>query len=584
MKKKILPIIAALALIVVVALFMVLGNVIEKYTPTKETQDLSIHYNVTSDSEAAIIYNNELVEAKAKVINNVVYLSLDTVKTYINDRFYWDANENLLRYATANDLVSVPAESTSYTITKDTHSSDHIIVKADAQTAYIAIDFIKEYSDFTYEVFDGPNRVVITTAWGDYTVATAKKDTEIRVLGGIKSPILTEVTKGTELTVLAPDETWTEVITADGIIGYIKSKNLGDTSTKTLTSDFIAEEFAHIAKDFEINMAWHQVTSRSANSNLSSILQSTKGINVISPTWFYLKDTSGNIGSLASSDYVDYCHQHGVEVWGLVSNFGAKDQGLENPDLTEILTYSSRRDSLVNNLISSAIQYNLDGINVDFESVDPAVGDAYVQFIRELSLKCANNGLVLSVDNYVPTAYTAFYDRKEQALFADYVVVMAYDEYYGGSEEAGPTASIGFVTEGIENTLKEVPAEQVILGMPFYSRVWKKTPTTDSETTSTEESADSYVLYDLSSYAAGMGEQKRLANANGVEPIWLEEYGLHFVEYENGGSIYQIWMEDVTSLEQKLKVMDAYGLAGGAFWKLGLEQSAVWDTIIKYIN
>ena len=584
MKKKILPIIAALALIVVVALFMVLGNVIEKYTPTKETQDLSIHYNVTSDSEAAIIYNNELVEAKAKVINNVVYLSLDTVKTYINDRFYWDANENLLRYATANDLVSVPAESTSYTITKDTHSSDHIIVKADAQTAYIAIDFIKEYSDFTYEVFDGPNRVVITTAWGDYTVATAKKDTEIRVLGGIKSPILTEVTKGTELTVLAPDETWTEVITADGIIGYIKSKNLGDTSTKTLTSDFIAEEFAHIAKDFEINMAWHQVTSRSANSNLSSILQSTKGINVISPTWFYLKDTSGNIGSLASSDYVDYCHQHGVEVWGLVSNFGAKDQGLENPDLTEILTYSSRRDSLVNNLISSAIQYNLDGINVDFESVDPAVGDAYVQFIRELSLKCANNGLVLSVDNYVPTAYTAFYDREEQALFADYVVVMAYDEYYGGSEEAGPTASIGFVTEGIENTLKEVPAEQVILGMPFYSRVWKKTPTTDSETTSTEESADSYVLYDLSSYAAGMGEQKRLANANGVEPIWLEEYGLHFVEYENGGSIYQIWMEDVTSLEQKLKVMDAYGLAGGAFWKLGLEQSAVWDTIIKYIN
>ena len=584
MKKKILPIIAALALIVVVALFMVLGNVIEKYTPTKETQDLSIHYNVTSDSEAAIIYNNELVEAKAKVINNVVYLSLDTVKTYINDRFYWDANENLLRYATANDLVSVPAESTSYTITKDTHSSDHIIVKADAQTAYIAIDFIKEYSDFTYEVFDGPNRVVITTAWGDYTVATAKKDTEIRVLGGIKSPILTEVTKGTELTVLAPDETWTEVITADGIIGYIKSKNLGDTSTKTLTSDFIAEEFAHIAKDFEINMAWHQVTSRSANSNLSSILQSTKGINVISPTWFYLKDTSGNIGSLASSDYVDYCHQHGVEVWGLVSNFGAKDQGLENPDLTEILTYSSRRDSLVNNLISSAIQYNLDGINVDFESVDPAVGDAYVQFIRELSLKCANNGLVLSVDNYVPTAYTAFYDREEQALFADYVVVMAYDEYYGGSEEAGPTASIGFVTEGIENTLKEVPAEQVILGMPFYSRVWKKTPTTDSETPSTEESADSYVLYDLSSYAAGMGEQKRLANANGVEPIWLEEYGLHFVEYENGGSIYQIWMEDVTSLEQKLKVMDAYGLAGGAFWKLGLEQSAVWDTIIKYIN
>lgn len=585
MKKKILPIIAAIAFILVVVLFMVLGNIIEKYTPTKETRDLSEHYQVTSDDEAAIIYNNDRMDTKAKVINGVVYLSLDTVKTYINDRFYWDTNENLLRYATATDLISVPAESTNYTITKDSHSSNHIIVKADAETAYIAIDFVKQYSDFTYEIFDNPNRVIITTQWGDYAVATAKKDCEIRVLGGIKSPILTEVSKGNELTVLAPDETWTEVITSDGIIGYIKSKNLNNTTTRTITSDYIEEEFSHIKKDFEINMAWHQVTSRSANNNLSSILQSTKGLNVISPTWFYLKDTKGNIGSLASNDYVSYCHQHGVEVWGLVSNFGAKDQGLENPDLTEILTYSSRRDNLVNNLISSAIQYNLDGINIDFESVDPVVGDSYIQFIRELSLKCANNGLVLSVDNYVPTAYTAFYDRAEQALFADYVVIMAYDEYYAGSEDAGPTASIKFVTEGVENTLKEVPADQIILGMPFYTRVWKKTPTSDSNNTSTEEgSADSYVIYNISSYAAGMGEQKRLANANGVEPVWLEDYGLHYVEYKNGGSIYQFWMEDVTSIEQKLKVMDKHQLAGAAFWKLGLEQSAVWDTIIKYIN
>lgn len=583
MKKKILPIIAALALIVVVALFMVLGSIIEKYTPTKETQDLSIHYNVTSANEAAIIYNNELLEAKAKVINNVVYLGIDTVKSHLNDRFYWDANENLLRYATATDLVSVPAESTTYTITKNSHSSNHIVVKADADTAYVAIDFLGKYCDFSYNYFENPNRIVLTTAWGDYTIASAKKDSEIRVLGGIKSPILTEVTKGSVLTVLAPDETWTKVITDNGIIGYIKSKNLSATSIQTRTSDFVEEEFAHIKKDFEINMAWHQVTSRAANSNLSSVLQNTKGINVLSPTWFYLKDTKGNIGSLASSDYVDYCHQHGIEVWGLVSNFGAKDQGLENPDLTEILTYSSRRDNLVNNLISAAIQYNLDGINVDFESVSPSVGDAYIQFIRELSLKCANNGLVLSVDNYVPTAYTAFYNRAEQALFADYVVIMGYDEYTSNSEEPGPTASIGFVKDGVVNTIKEVPANQIILGMPFYARVWKKTPAAGSDT-STEGSADSYIIYDISCYSASMGEQKRLANANGATPIWLDDYGLHFVEYENSGSIYQIWMEDVTSLEQKLKVMDSYGLAGGAFWKLGLEQSAVWDTIIKYIN
>lgn len=583
MKKKILPIIAALTLIIVVALFMVLDNIIEKYTPTKATQDLSIYYNITTDNDVAIIYNNEQLEEKAKVINNVVYLNIDMVKTLLNNRFYWDANENLLRYTTSKDLITVPAESTNYTITKDTHSSNYIIVKLDAETAYIAIDFLEKYCDFTYDYFENPNRLVLTTIWGDYTIASAKKDCEIRVLGGIKSPILAEVSKDSKLTILAPDETWTKVITDNGIIGYIKSKNLSSTSVQTVSSNFVKEEFTHIKKDFEINMAWHQVLNQSANNNLSSILQNTKGVNVLSPTWFYLKDTKGNLGSLASSDYVDYCHQHGIEVWGLVSNFGAKDQGLENPDLTEILTYSSKRDTLVNNLISAAIQYNLDGINVDFESVDPAVGDAYIQFIRELSLKCANNGLVLSVDNYVPTAYTAFYNRAEQALFADYVVIMGYDEYYAGSEEAGPTASIGFVRDGVENTLKEVPADQIILGMPFYSRVWKKTPTSGSDTSS-EENADSYIIYDISSYPASMGEQKKLVSANGATPVWLEEYGLHYVEYKNKDSIYQIWMEDVVSIEQKLKVMDSYKLAGAAFWKLGLEQSAVWDTIIKYIN
>ena len=79
---------------------------------------------------------------------------------------------------------------------------------------------------------------------------------------------------------------------------------------------------------------------------------------------------------------------------------------------------------VVNQIISAAIQYDLDGINLDFESLNSeAVGDSCIQFIRELSLKCANNGVVLSVDNYVPSAYTAFYDREEQANFADYVVI-----------------------------------------------------------------------------------------------------------------------------------------------------------------
>lgn len=594
MKKKIVPFLAAGALIIVVLLFMFLSSLIEKYTPTKDRQELSDYYALTSEDEAAIVLNDEVIETKGRVINGVVYLDYNFIHDNINSRFYWDANENKLLYATPTDLITVNAESDTYTITKDSQSFGHIIVKADASTAYVAIDFVKQYSDFSYTICENPNRILLTTQWGKYNVASLKKATELRYQGGIKSPILADLDKSTVVTVLEPDETWTKVMTEDGIIGYVKSKTLGSTSTETATSDYVAEEFTHIKKDFKINMAWHQITNADANSSLSSVLQNTKGINVISPTWFYLNDNNGNIVSLASSSYVDYCHQHGIEVWALVSN-------LENKDVnsTEVLTYTSRRENLINNLISAAIQYNLDGINVDFESLSSDVGDGYIEFIRELSLKCANNGIVLSVDNYVPTSYTAFYNRAEQALFADYVVVMAYDEHYAGSEEAGPVASIGYVKEGVANTLKEVPADQIIMGMPFYTRVWIETPvssdTTASETTdnaeaSTEEvtvedgSSDSYTLYELTTYATNMSEIQNLISANDATPVWSEEAGQNYVQYENNGVIYKIWIEDALSLEEKLKVLQSNNLAGGSFWKLGLENASVWNTIIKYIN
>lgn len=574
MKKKIIPVIAAAVLILVVILFMALGDFIEKYTPSNETEDLSSYYNLSSDTDIALIINNEVIDAKGRMINNIPYLSYEAVRSYLNPRFYWDSNENILRYATANDLISASAESNTYTVSKDTRTFDSTIVTSDASTAYLALDFVKQYSDFDYTLYTEPNRLVITTAWGDYTVASAKKKSDIRYQGGIKSPILKEIEKNTQLTILESGEKWTKVSTEDGIIGYVRSKNLGSSSTLTKTSDYVPEEFTHITKNFKINMAWHQVTNQSANGNIASVLQNTKGINVISPTWFYLNDNNGNLASLASTKYVDYCHQNSIEVWALVSN-------LENPDASaeEVLSHTSSRDNLTNNLISAAIQYDLDGINIDFEALNvDLVGTSFIQFIRELSIKCANNGIVLSVDNYVPSAYTNFYNRAEQALFADYVVLMAYDEHYAGSSEAGSVASIGYVTEGVKNTLADVPADQLILGMPFYTRVWSETPVDNPDA---EDGSQSYTL---SSYAASMSDVRKLISANGLEPIWFDEVGQNCVEYENNGVRYKIWIEDAASLEQKLTVLSSNNLAGGAFWKLGMEDSSVWDTIIKYIN
>lgn len=576
MKKKIVPVLTAGALILVIILILILSQIIEKYTPSKEHEELTEYYNISSDDDVALILNHKVLEDKGKWIDDTIYLDIDTVQNYLNSRFYWDSNENKLLYVTANDLVSADAGSADYYVTKTKNTFSHTIVKVDTTTAYVALDFVAQYTNLTYEQLDEPNRVILTSEFGDYETTNVKRNTQIRHKGGIKSPIVADVTKGTTLTLLETGDTWSKVMTEDGIIGYIKNKMISGITTATLTSDFTEEAHAHITKDFKINMGWHQVTNQTANSQVASVISATKGLNVISPTWFYLNDNNGGIASLASSEYVTYCHQNGVEVWALVSN-------LENSDVntSEVLTYTSRRETLINNLISSAIQYNLDGINVDFESLNASeVGDSYIEFIRELSLKCANNGIVLSVDNYVPSDYTAFYDREEQAAFADYIVIMAYDEHYAGSEEEGSVASIGFVTNGVTDTLKEVPASQTILGVPFYTRVWSLTPTEDS----TESEDDSYVLYSLDSYAAGMKEVQNLISANGAAATWSDEDGQYYVEYENDGVTYKIWVEDATSIEEKLNVMKENDLAGASFWKLGLEDSTIWDTIIKYIN
>lgn len=586
MKKKTIPILTVCALIVIIVAIIGGSVLLRKYSPSKEHKDLTSYYNITADNQVAIVLNNELTSSYATLIDGHIYVDYNFVHDTLNSRFYWDHNENILLYATSRDLISAEADSNKYLITKSSVDYGRPVVKANSDSAYIDLDFVKEYTDLTYEYIKDPNRIVITNQWGDYDTASVKKNTAVRVKGGIKSPILKDITETSDVTVIEQGDNWSKILTDDGIIGYVQNKRMSDISTKTRTSDFTPDTFAHITKDFNICMAWHQVTNYSANTNIASVLSSTKGVNVISPTWFYLNDNNGNLANLASLDYVNYCHSQGVEVWALVSNLENKDA-----DSAEVLTHTSKRQNLVNQIVSMAIQYNLDGINLDFESLNQSkVGDAYIEFVRELSIKCANNGIVLSIDNYVPTSYTAFYNRAEQANFADYVVIMGYDEHYAGSD-AGSVSSIGWVKQGVADTLAEVPANQVILGMPFYTRVWQLTKNTTSSKDSTDskdnndtKDNDNTSDYDVSSKIYGMRAADALLADNGVTKTWDKESGQNYAEFTSGDSTFKVWLEDASSTEERLKVMQDNKLAGASFWKLGFETSDVWNTIIKYTN
>jgi len=603
---------AVVILVVLIVGITSLNTILKQYLPSSDTTDYASFYGLESEEDVLLTYDNEVLDETGLMMDGELYIPYDVLHSYLNERFYWDETEQILRYTLPEGIVNAEAETAEYTVAKEAQTADAVIVHVADGEMYLSLSFIEQYTDIRWDYYEEPNRVVISDAWGEVEYVTVKSSTQLRELGGVKSSIITELEKGDRVIVIEEMDSWTEVCTEDGFVGYVKNKSLGSTQTELYESDFDEAEFTHISRSYTINMAWHQVTSQDANANVSSVIASTSGLNVISPTWFYLNDDEGGIASLASSDYVTYCHQQGIEVWALVSN-------LENDevDTTQVLNVTSSRDALVNNLVSEAIKYDLDGINVDFESLEAEAGAGFLQFIRELSIKCRNNSIVLSVDNYAPASYNEFYNRDEQAVFADYIVLMAYDEHYNGSEE-GSVASLSFVTQAVEDTLEEVPSEQVILGVPFYTRVWKLTPDettaeddsgvldsdestadddgnaaesdesvadSDENTSETDtDTTDNGDGYTLTSEAISMSEAETRVAANDATYEWLEDCGQYYVEYEYGGSTYKIWIENEYSIEKKLEVMQSNGLAGASFWKLGFEKNTVWDTIAEFMD
>ena len=572
-----------MSLVIILAVLAVIAAFVwKRYSPTKEKYDLNKYYGIEQEGQVAITVDNQVVEPHGMVSDGKVYVQYDVVRNYINSRFYWDPNENVLLYTLPNDMVTVEVGSKDYSVSKEKKSEDYVILKTEGSTAYIALDFVQQYTNIEYEIYDDPSRVMIISDWGETTVATVKRDTQVRYQGGVKSPVLTELNKKDEVTIIESEENWKKVRTKDGFIGYVKNNALKKEETKTISRDFEEQEFNSITKDYTINMAWHNVTNSDANSTVLQRIAESKGLTTIAPTWFHVSDTDGNLDSIASADYVNYAHQSNIEVWAAVRDF---DGGISSYEESyEVLSYTSKRENLINQLISEALRVGIDGINVDFEKISEECGEHYIQFIRELSVRCRQNGIVLSVDNYVPKGYNMQYDRKEQGIVADYVVIMGYDEHFSGSPEAGSVSSYNFVKEGIEETLKEVPAEKIISGIPFFTRLWEETPKTDEELKEQEGTDQAEYTMNVTSQALDMASAQAKVAEAGAEITWDEETQQNYATWTVENTTYEIWLEDEQSIEPKLKLMKDNKLAGTAAWALGQESSEVWTLILKYVN
>ena len=543
MKKQQKPVVIVCILILVLAVVGVGTHFIKKYIPTKERMDLTEYYGQTGEDEMTVILGTDIMETKAAKSGDRVYLPLDMVNTYLNQRYYWDSTNQQILYATPSELQYYPVSESG---------DSEVWLKDD--TVYLNLDFIKKYTDLDAYVYDNPSRIAIQHQFTSVNTVTVKKDTSIRYRGGIKSPILTDVSEGTTLIYMEALEDWVQVATMDGYIGYVQKDTLSDMETKDFERDFQKEEYTYLTMEDKVNLSWHQVTTQEANAYLADSIANISGVNVISPTWFYIQDTAGNIGNIASADYVSLAHERGLKVWGLIDNFTA------DVSTTDTLSQLASRQNIIQQLVQTALSVGLDGINVDFESLSEDAGPHFLEFLRELSIECHKNNLVVSVDNPVPEDFTSHYDRKEQGLVVDYIIIMGYDEHYVGSD-AGSVASLPWVEQGVQDTITEVAPERTILAIPFYTRLWKTTGGA------------------VTSEAIGMDEAQNVLSANAVEPVWDGSVGQNYATFEQDNSTYQIWLEDAQSIAEKVKLIPKYNLAGVAQWKLGFENSSIWQTI-----
>ena len=555
---------------------------IKKYGPSKEKADLKNYYGIEKENQLAVIVDNEVLGAKGIVLDGKPYVEYSVVRDYLNGRFYVDYKENILLYTLPKGTIEAGVGSTEYTLQKEKKSVGYAILKMDGDIAYIALDFIQEYTNIDFQAYENPNRVMIVSDWGETTVATIKRDTQVRHRGGVKSPILTEVSKKDVVTVIEDEDGWKKVRTKDGFVGYVKTSCLKNETVETISREFQEQKYSNISKDYTINMAWHVVTNRTANDSVLSMIADSKGLTTISPTWFTVADTKGNINSLASSQYVNYAHQSNIEVWALVRDF---DGGISSYEESyELLSRTSSRERLINQLIAEVLKTGIDGINVDFEKISKECGEHYIQFIRELSVMCRKNGILLSVDNYVPKGFNAHYNLQEQGIVADYVIIMGYDEHYAGSPESGPVASLQYVRTGIEETLKVVPKEKTINAVPFYTRLWKEVPKTKEELEAQEGTEAAEYPMNVTSQVYGMARAEQIIADARAQVIVDETTGHNYATWENGGATYKIWLEDHTALTAKLKLMKEKELAGVAAWRLGFEKPGTGELIQKYVN
>ncbi|PHV70385.1 hypothetical protein CS063_10930 [Sporanaerobium hydrogeniformans] len=531
-----------------------------KMMPVGEKIDPLVYFDEFKNNGINLVYKDQRIDLEEPVLleDAKIYVSYDFARNYVSDTIYYDKTEKILTITTLEELLRMTPDSKEGVLNGETISLEAPIIERGGKL-YLPESLLEErFKVDVYVTLEDQLFVAVDLKEARET-AKVKSKTELRTHPQYKSTYMDNLQRGEQVVIYKEEGEFLRVQSEKGFIGFIPK---GAVKERTQQAGLTVEEEILPKPSNPLNekvkLVWDQLGSKNPGNWGTSKYDHVTQANVISPTWFEFADEKGNLIDRGTVEYVQEAKKRGLQVWPLISH------NFTEPALTRtILTSTKKRQHVIDQLIEKAEFYGVDGLNIDIENVQSDFSAEWIQFMRELSVQVKSKGFTLSVDIYMPSNWSNHYARVELAQVCDYFIVMAYDQHWSGSEVAGSVAELPWVEEGLQKNLEEVPKSKLVLGIPFFTRVW-------------EETAEG-----LKSVPYGMAPAQNLVNNWGVEPVLDPNSGQRYAQVQKEGSLFKVWLEDESSIKQRIGLVNEYDLAGYAAWKLGLETPTIWNILAE---
>jgi spore germination protein YaaH len=518
--------------------------------------------------ENPILFNGKQ-DGNALIENNTLFVPFSFLKKNIDSNIIYDEKSQSVIITTTDKVVQMPTDSLTYFVNQKPVSLRLSPILKKNGSIYVSIDPVLSYYSIQYKKMVGSQAIWIQKDGQEYfngkltSKDVNKEQLRLRTKPSWQSPYTANTTKNEKLMIEGQKGDFYLVRNSSGISGYIKKDYVQKNDPVKIKITRQTKTFKMAKINGPVQLTWEAVYTKNPNSKL---IQNMPGVNVVSPTWFSLAGNDGTIKNIASLDYSKWAKAKGYQVWGVFSN--SFDPKLTHGALKDFDT----RQTIIRQLLHFSQMYHLHGINFDIENVNKEDGPFVTQFIREAAPYFHEAGLIVSMEITFSAGennnWSSFYERKELAKIADYLIVMAYDEHWGAASGAGSVASLPWVEQNLKKLLKEVPNNRLILGVPLYSRLWK-------------EQLNANGTKEITSKALSMDKAKAWVAEKGLKPTFNVESGQNYAEYyaADEKATYKIWLEDQVSLTRRADLVKAYQLAGIGTWSRYFGDPTAWTAL-----